>query len=302
LASVHDELVHTHAHSHGRTHDAHRLAIALALLGAGAWQIFGDHGPDPAPDLPPEPLAHPPRPPALPAAATVRVTSEPPLLDLRVDGRAHGTTPAILSLAADVPHEITVMRGPATVAFTTVVLRPAEDREVVLREPPAAEAHVRVITTPPGASVRIDGVEVGITPVELTAAPGEHQLALALTGYVAESTVTTLGAERSTLSFALRPEPVAVPDTPAHAGGRPPRGHDHDHDRDPAPRTGTLTINTTPWSEVYLGSRRLGTTPLANVRLPAGTHTLTLRAANRPPVRHTVTIEADQEARVRVTL
>src|SRR6185503_4316693 len=104
------------------------------------------------------------------------------------------------------------------------------------------EAHVRVITTPPGASVRIDGVEVGITPVELTATPGEHQLGIVLAGYVAESTVTTLGAERSTLSFALRPEPVvAVTDpTPQHPV-RPPHGRDHD--RDPPPvRTGTLTI------------------------------------------------------------
>jgi cobalt-zinc-cadmium efflux system protein len=32
LASVHDELVHTQAHSHGRTDDARRLAIALALI------------------------------------------------------------------------------------------------------------------------------------------------------------------------------------------------------------------------------------------------------------------------------
>ncbi|HJL18903.1 MAG TPA: hypothetical protein RMH99_24785 [Sandaracinaceae bacterium LLY-WYZ-13_1] len=41
--------------------------------------------------------------------------------------------------------------------------------------------------------------------------------------------------------------------------------------------TGRLTLDTTPWSVVTLGGRRLGMTPLVNVELPAGTHLLTLR-------------------------
>jgi serine/threonine-protein kinase len=66
--------------------------------------------------------------------------------------------------------------------------------------------------------------------------------------------------------------------------------------------TGRLTISTTPWSEVYLGSRSLGTTPLANVPLPVGSHTVVLRAPGRVERRIRVTIERDRETRVREVL
>ena len=41
------------------------------------------------------------------------------------------------------------------------------------------------------------------------------------------------------------------------------------------PKIGTLRLNTVPWSNVYLGKRKLGMTPLLGVKLPVGTHTLT---------------------------
>jgi serine/threonine-protein kinase len=41
-------------------------------------------------------------------------------------------------------------------------------------------------------------------------------------------------------------------------------------------KPGKLSINTRPWSTVYLGSRVLGTTPLANISVPRGNLTLKL--------------------------
>lgn len=38
----------------------------------------------------------------------------------------------------------------------------------------------------------------------------------------------------------------------------------------PPPRTGRLSINTRPWSSVYIGRRLLGSTPLADVPVPRG--------------------------------
>ena len=46
-----------------------------------------------------------------------------------------------------------------------------------------------------------------------------------------------------------------------------------------APRVdppGKLTLKTTPWTTVYLGKKKLGDTPLINVSLPPGKHTLRL--------------------------
>jgi serine/threonine-protein kinase len=39
---------------------------------------------------------------------------------------------------------------------------------------------------------------------------------------------------------------------------------------------GTLTLDTTPWAEVFLEGKRLGTTPLYEAKLPAGRHRLRL--------------------------
>jgi len=58
-----------------------------------------------------------------------------------------------------------------------------------------------------------------------------------------------------------------------------------------AEEPGRLTLATTPWTHVFLGGRDLGTTPLVNVELPAGTHTL--RLVNR---------EAGIEQTYRVTI
>ena len=40
---------------------------------------------------------------------------------------------------------------------------------------------------------------------------------------------------------------------------------------------GYLSLDTAPWSEVFLGSTLLGTTPIIKVPLPPGRHLLTLK-------------------------
>jgi serine/threonine protein kinase len=45
----------------------------------------------------------------------------------------------------------------------------------------------------------------------------------------------------------------------------------------PAGDSGYLSFDSMPWSEVYLGNKHLGTTPLIRVALPPGRHVLTLK-------------------------
>ncbi len=54
---------------------------------------------------------------------------------------------------------------------------------------------------------------------------------------------------------------------------------------------GTLNLMAIPPAAVYLGRRRLGRTPLVNFQLPAGRHTLELRA-----------LEGGERKRVRVVI
>ena len=62
---------------------------------------------------------------------------------------------------------------------------------------------------------------------------------------------------------------------------------------------GRLTIDTRPWTEVYIGERRLGMTPLTGVRLPAGQHELRLINAQQGlDTTITVRIRSGRETRV----
>ena len=126
----------------------------------------------------------------------------------------------------------------------------------------------------------------GPLPLEAYVAPGRHEVRASLDGFEdAEDEVELSGPEETAvLSFALTAEPRdrAPPERPRGAG--------------------VLMISTTPWSEVYLGGRHLGTTPLANVRLPAGRHVLSLRHPGRPARRHPVSIRAGRTTRVRLAL
>jgi hypothetical protein len=61
---------------------------------------------------------------------------------------------------------------------------------------------------------------------------------------------------------------------------------------------GTLFLNTRPWSKVALGGRDLGTTPLINVELPAGSHALRLVDADGVTHNRRVKINPDQATKV----
>jgi len=61
-----------------------------------------------------------------------------------------------------------------------------------------------------------------------------------------------------------------VAGTPAGASKPVPRK------RPRVARPGRLRLDSVPWSEVYLGRKKLGITPLLGIRLPAGRHRLTL--------------------------
>ena len=68
--------------------------------------------------------------------------------------------------------------------------------------------------------------------------------------------------------------------------------------REPVAPPGSLSINTRPWSKVYIGSRLLGTTPIAEVSVPSGT--VRLRLVDRDGATHTKTVRVSAGATERV--
>ena len=61
--------------------------------------------------------------------------------------------------------------------------------------------------------------------------------------------------------------------------------------------TGTLSLNATPWAEVFIDGRSLGMTPLGNVQVPVGRHDLVWRHPELGVKRSTVVVGARTPAR-----
>ena len=131
-----------------------------------------------------------------------------------------------------------------------------------------------IATVPPGATVSVDGEARGPSPQTVTGLPpGAHQLAATLEGHQrSERAVNLKPGERLVVELALIPEPVAVAPPPPVE----PTLVRHVTKRPKSEASGKLTLKTTPWTTVYLGSKKLGDTPLLNQSLPAGRHVLRL--------------------------
>ncbi len=153
----------------------------------------------------------------------------------------------------------TIATPPAVAAPPVPVTPPAEPRSVPLS----------VSSLPGGATVFLDGIRVGVTPLQaapVSVGPG-RELKLELPGYQTEARTIDLNAA-SNLSFALRPAPKPTPQTPGTQPGA----------QASAPNAITLSFKGSSWirvtdangSVVYEGipasDTRLSFTPPVRVR------------------------------------
>ena len=172
--------------------------------------------------------------------------------------------------AAPTPADATPVAIAPTPADAAAITTPAVDAAPDL-------AAVEVITRPSEATVTL-GKTTMTTPAKFVdVMPGPHRLRVERSGYLPLTRELSVAAgERRTLEYALTklPAPVVKP---------PPRR-----------KKGRLTARTRPYSVVYLGKKKLGVTPFANVALPAGTHTLTFKNPAHKPHRRRVTIRANK--------
>ncbi len=139
----------------------------------------------------------------------------------------------------------------------------------------ASSAGVLAIETdPPGASVAVDGIARGPSPVVLSELrPGDYAISASAKGrQPASKTVSVRAGERTQVVLVLPAETSRPAPSPSESV-RPKAA--------PKAARGLLSLNTVPWTEVYLGSRKLGDTPLIDVPLPAGTHVLRLVNAEK---------------------
>jgi len=145
---------------------------------------------------------------------------------------------------------------------------------------PSGPPVLQLRSTPSGATVIVDGSDVGTTPTSWRGKAGAtHKVQMKLEGYVSASdTVSGLSeGQRKTVSLTLKE----------------------------APKAGTLTIVLVGggWANVFVDGKKLDkTAPLRNVEIPAGTHEVQLvNEAAGLDVTKTVTIQAGGSETLRIS-
>ncbi len=134
--------------------------------------------------------------------------------------------------------------------------------------PEPTHATVEVTYRPGRARVSVDGdLIAGDSPLLIDELePGSHRIVVEARGFRSfEEEIELSAGERKEVTARLRRIP-----------------------RQPTAPPGRLSINTRPWSKVFVGSRLLGTTPIAGARVTSGA--VRLRLVDRDGRTHTKTV------------
>jgi serine/threonine protein kinase len=179
--------------------------------------------------------------------ASVHLTTAPPDARIRVDGKVleQAESPFVIDeLAPSVPHRIEVFKDGYRGWSTRLSLEPGQ----VLRLP--------LVDLAP-AAVGMPGMDMAspeLGDISPLPQPNERS-ALPRVGSPPRS-ASNRGSAAAPRRTRPRPEPPAAKSSPART----------------AP--GLLRLNSRPWSQVSIDGKPVGNTPLMNLSLPAGTHSV----------------------------
>ncbi|HKU40681.1 MAG TPA: PEGA domain-containing protein [Polyangiales bacterium] len=181
------------------------------------------------------------------------VDSEPPGASVLVDGKKLAETPARLVDLGPGEHQLRLERE-GYVAWESVL-------------------HVSIGTVLPLQTVSLQ-------PVPVTPARGSRSAAASGTLSASDASARRHTREPSVDDVSVEPTPPAerksAPE-PAEPEAAEPESAKHE---EPAAAsgggTGTLRVNSRPWSQVFVDGKLIGVTPQRSISLPAGTHTLLL--------------------------
>ena len=178
------------------------------------------------------------------------------------------------------------------------------------KAPKAPEAPTRIgrlliRSTPSGASVEVDGVARGVTPLALQELDlGGRQITVSRPGYVSEERRIVLTKARPSRSVEVRlslPEPPKrAPSAAPESGPRPATPASLGK---PAVATGVLAIESLPsGAAVAVNGKPGGTTPVTISDLPPGEYRVTMTLKGFQTVETTVRVVAGERARAAARL
>ncbi|MCB9595939.1 MAG: serine/threonine protein kinase [Sandaracinaceae bacterium] len=241
---------------------------------------------------------------------SIRVAPEDADARVFVDGVQRGRAPLLLEHVPAGDHEIEVRAEGYTSATRTVPVSGGTSMLEIAITPAVLVASAPPLP-PPSTTL------VAPTP---TPPPSEPAAAAEPTPEpVAEPTPTPEPVAEPTPAPAPTPEPRAAEPRPAPVRAEPRTRPTRTEEPAPRPRpvrvpepttrptptrggggsTGTLTINTVPWARVFIDGRDTGrNTPVRDLRVPAGDHTIGLRTNDGTMHRVQVTVPAGGTERV----
>ncbi len=198
---------------------------------------------------------------------SISVESKPSMARIYLDGKEVGKTPANLKSIVPGTHEMEVWMGGYETWSERVNIE--EDKEkVIIAVLQIKTGSVIIESTPPNATVFLDGEEVGKTPANLKfIVPGTHEVEIRMDGYEvwSESTIVE-GDTEKTITAALQV------------------------------KTGSVIIESTPLNaSVFLDGEEVGKTPANLKSIVPGTHEVEIRMDGYEVWSESVDIEAETE-------
>ncbi len=198
----------------------------------------------------------------------VEITSEPAGARVAIDGTRRGVTPLTVPLPAGA-HAILVSDGTTNVSRSVTVAAGTTSTVMAAMAPAGAVAGWIAFTTPFELQVLEGGNLIGTTnTAKLMLTAGRHELELRNTtlGFASRATVD-IQAGRTLSNTVVAPN-------------------------------GSLSVNALPWATVLLDGREIGTTPIANLQVPLGTHELIFRHPQLGERRQSVIVTAKAPMRI----
>ena len=203
----------------------------------------------------------------------LRVESNFTGLPVLVDGLEQGRTPARLSVSAGT-HVLEVRGRNAPRVMPVSVASGVENAQYIEFPNLPQTGQLRVDSDPAGATVMVDGISRGVTPLTVAdLAPGRREIVLQTSAGSMRHTVNIQAGATSSLSVpAIAPSARlrsvrtvdVVPGTVARLG----------IDK---PAAGLVNLTASPWAELWIDGQRVGESPLANLSVPAGEHEVVFR-------------------------
>ena len=182
----------------------------------------------------------------------VAITTNPPGVQLFLDGQPHGVSPTTLTVTAGA--HVLELRGPGEPRTIPIDVTAGAQlsQYIEMAKGPSTLGNLQVRTEPSGGKISVDGVPIGPSPVTVVdLQPGEHTVVVETeAGTTRQTVVVEAGATASLVA--------QLPREPAPSG----------------PTSGWISVNARQTVQLFEEGRLLGSSDTERLMVPTGTHRL----------------------------